>query len=428
MRLAGVWMMVLALGSGTLFGCDSTAPSGGTDGGTTADGGSSGPVTYYEHVRPILVESCNTCHVEGGVGPFPLDTYETAVEVAERMREVTADRIMPPFLADNSGACNTWSNYRGLTDEEIATIDAWVRGGTLEGDPTIPAPPPAELPQLGSVDGTLEMPAEFTTNPSIDDEYRCFVVDPGLATNMYLTGYDVMPGNAQRVHHVIVYNPVSDAEGAEAVARDQAEGDTTDGYTCYGGAGVDAAPVVLWAPGAGATRFPRGTGIELTAGRPLIMQVHYNNLVANDVPATDRTTVQLSLAETANPAFLPLVGDFSLELPPRSEGIVESASMSFSRLPVPNVRVWGVFPHMHTLGRSLRMDINRPDTNQCLIDVPRWDFHWQMAYWLDDPINVTPEDAATITCTYDTLTRDTVTRFGDGTEDEMCLAFVYVTL
>jgi hypothetical protein len=427
MRLARTTWVGIALGALAMVGCES-GPIETRDAGRGDGGSSSGGTTYYEHVRPILVENCVMCHVAGGVGPFPLTSYEAAVEVAESMREVTAARIMPPFLADNSGACNTWSNHRGLTDEEIATIDAWVRGGTFEGDPTTPAPTPVELPTLSSVDGTLEMAAEFTTDASIDDEYRCFIVDPGLTSDMFLTGYDVMPGNVQRVHHVIVYNPVDDAAAAAAVARDASEGEATDGYTCYGGAGVDAAPVVLWAPGAGATRFPRGTGIELTAGRPLVMQIHYNNLVASDVPATDRTRVQLSLAATANPAYLPLMGDFNLELPPRTEEVSESATMSFDRLPVPSVRVWGVFPHMHTLGRTLRVDINRPDTNQCLIDVPRWDFHWQMAYWLDDPIEVTPEDAATITCTFDTRERDSITRFGEGTEDEMCLAFVYVTL
>ena len=94
-----------------------------------------------------------------------------------------------------------------------------------------------------------------------------------------------------------------------------------------------------------------------------------------------------------------------------------------------SVRVWGVFPHMHTLGRQIRVDLNQADgSDQCMVDVPRWDFHWQMAYWLNDPIRVTPQDAATISCTYDTTSRDTVVHFGDGTQDEMCLAFVYVTL
>jgi hypothetical protein len=160
----------------------------------------------------------------------------------------------------------------------------------------------------------------------------------------------------------------------------------------------------------------------------LILQIHYNNQVPEGTERTDRTRVDLALEDSASPAYMALMGDFDLNLPPRTEEWVESQRMSLSALPV-NVRIWGVFPHMHTLGRTIHLDINRESgEDQCLIDLPRWDFHWQMAYWLSRPITVTPDDAATITCTYDTRERDTTTTFGEGTEDEMCLAFTYVTL
>lgn len=425
-RCAAVLTALATLG--VLTACEAPLEPLRPDGSTSGvDAGPGSQVTYYGDVRPILVENCVMCHVAGGIGPFPLTSYELAVEVADRMKDATAARIMPPFLADNSGSCNTWSNYRGLTDEEIATIGAWVDMGTPEGDPTTPEPTPAALPTLPSVGATLEMPAEFTTNDAFEDEYRCFVVDAGLTENQFLTGYDVHPGNTQRVHHLIVYAPTNDTEASRAMDLDLAEGDATDGYTCYGGARVQAQPIVLWAPGAGATTFPRGTGIEMTAGRPLIMQIHYNNQVEGTVPNTDRTTVDLSLTDSANPAYLPLIGDFSLSLPPRTQEVTESATTNLDFLPV-SVRIWGVFPHMHTLGRTIGIDIDRGGTEECLIDVPRWDFHWQMAYWLDDPVSVGPDDSGTITCTFDTRSRDTMTTFGEGTEDEMCLAFVYVTL
>ncbi|HEY8429056.1 MAG TPA: hypothetical protein VIL20_11805 [Sandaracinaceae bacterium] len=406
-----------------LTACESDPVPHRPDTGTSEPG-----VTYYGHVRPILVENCVMCHVEGGVGPFALTTYEGVVEVADRVKQVTADRIMPPFLADNSGRCNTWSNYRGLTDEEIATIGAWVDMGTPEGDPTTPEPPAVELPQLDSVDVTLEMPLEYTVNDAFEDEYRCFVTDPGLTENKYLVGYDVHPGNVQRVHHLIVYAPVDEAAANEARELDAADGNPTDGYTCFGAARVDAIPIVLWAPGTGATEFPRGTGIQLTAGRPLIMQLHYNNQVDASVPATDRTSVDLALADNASPALMAPIIDSDLHLPPRTPEVVETSTLDLSVLPF-SVRVWGIFPHMHTLGRSIRLDINRGGTTpECMIDVPRWDFHWQMAYWATEPIRVSPEDSVTITCTFDTRSRETTTTFGEGTQDEMCLAFVYATL
>lgn len=387
-----------------------------------------GDTTYHGDLRPILAENCVTCHTEGGVAPFPLETYAQVSEVGERMREVTRDRIMPPFLADNSGECNTWSNHRGLTDEEIAVFDQWVVDGKLEGDPSTPEPPRAELPTLPSVDLTLETPS-YAIDEAGDDDYRCFVVETGLTEDQYVTGYDVHPGNAQRVHHVIVYNPVDAGAVAAAEELDMRDGVAGDGYPCFGGPRVDAPPMVLWAPGAGATAYPRGTGVLVEAGIKQIIQVHYNNLV-EEAPNEDRTTIDLSLRASANRAFIAPLWDTSLNLPPRMEEVVESNTINLSALGLPvDVRVWGAFPHMHTLGRSLSVEIHRDGGgDQCLIDVPRWDFNWQLAYWLDEPITISPDDSATITCTYSTMERDEVTTWGDGTQDEMCLNFVYVTL
>lgn len=415
-----------------LAGCD-----GSTDGPLRPDsgmmslpdsGGDVSETTYHGDLRPILAANCMTCHEEGGVAPFALETYEQAVEVAERMEEVTRDRIMPPFLADNSGECNTWSNHRGLTDDEIAVFEQWVLDGKLEGDPTTPDPERAVLPELPSVDLTLEMPT-YAIDASEDDDYRCFVVETGLTEDQYVTGYDVHPGNVQRVHHVIVYNPTGADAMRAAEELDARDGVVGDGYPCFGGPRVEAPPMVLWAPGAGATAYPRGTGVLVEAGIKQIIQVHYNNLV-EEAPTEDRTTIDLTLRASANRAYIAPLFDFDLNLPPRMEEVVESNTINFSSIGLPvNVRVWGAFPHMHTLGRSLSVQIHRGDgADQCLIEVPRWDFNWQLAYWLDEPIEVSPSDSATITCTYNTMERDEMVNWGDGTQDEMCLNFVYVTL
>ena len=404
---------------------DGGPPPASTDGGAAFDGALPplpSEATYYEHVRPILVANCTMCHQAGGIAPFALETYPQAFDVGERIEQAVMEGVMPPFLADNSGECNTWSNHRGLTEVEIATISAWVAGGKLEGDASIPAPPAAELPTLAAVDISLEMPSTYAIDETDDDDYRCFVVETGLTADTYVTGYDVHPGNPQRVHHVIVYNPFSDAAGDSARARD-----TGNGYPCFGGPGVDAAPMVLWAPGTGATMFPRGTGVPVTAGRPMIIQVHYNNLVPGS-PNDDRTTIDLVTRSSALDAYIIPLWDTDLNLPPRMEEVVESSRQSLSVLPT-TVRIHGAFPHMHTLGRRLRVDIHRgAGGDQCLIDIPRWDFGWQLAYWLDEPIDVSPGDAATITCTYNTMERTEMTHWGDGTQDEMCINFVYVTL
>ena len=57
-----------------------------------------------------------------------------------------------------------------------------------------------------------------------------------------------------------------------------------------------------------------------------------------------------------------------------------------------------------------------------------WDFHWQQMYVYDTPIRVAREEGSlTLTCTYDTTSRTEVVRWGENTDDEMCLAYFYVT-
>ena len=89
--------------------------------------------------------------------------------------------------------------------------------------------------------------------------------------------------------------------------------------------------------------------------------------------------------------------------------------------------VRGVFPHMHTLGRTLTMTLDHGADSTCMAQVDDWDFHWQELFFYDTPLRVGPSDSISMTCTYDTTGRDGPVSWGEGTQDEMCLTFLYVT-
>ncbi|MCA9607493.1 MAG: hypothetical protein KC619_17925, partial [Myxococcales bacterium] len=347
----------------TLSGCDPDTPPLTPDGGMPPGD----PVYYYEDVRPILAEHCSMCHAPGGIAPFDLVTYEHATEVGERMAQVTRDRIMPPFVVDASGDCNEYSNARRLDQEEIDTIGAWVAGGMLEGDPTTAEPPRTELPALETVSATIDIGIDYAPDDSVNDDYRCFVVDPTWDGVQYLTGADVRPGNPEVVHHLIVYAPTSAGEAANARAMDGADG--RPGYQCYGDAVVLALPVILWAPGAGAQEYPEGTGIAVNGDLPLIVQMHYNLLANNGEP--DRTQVDVTLADSVrDEASMGLLADFGIEIPPRMPEVTTSYDGTMIFAPSGALRVWGTFPHMHTMGRRLRVD-TVASSPTCMVDVPR---------------------------------------------------------
>jgi hypothetical protein len=267
------------------------------------------------------------------------------------------------------------------------------------------------------------MPLSYTPDATIDDDYRCFVVDPGTREDRFLTAFAVRPGRAEMVHHVLIYGLDSEESEARALELDAAE--AGPGYTCFGGPSVDGDVNVLagWAPGTAVTRYPAGTGIRLRGGRKVVMQIHYNLEHAGGA-LPDRTAVDLELAPAVEheAEVLPLVAmDFELE--PGREKV--SASNEVRGEDGTTYHLLGVFPHMHLLGRSLRVERIRDGEASCVADVPRWDFHWQQFYFYQQPIDIEPGDVARITCDFDTRGQSDVVTWGEGTRDEMCLAGFY---
>ncbi len=136
------------------------------------------------------------------------------------------------------------------------------------------------------------------------DEYRCFLLDPELAEDTFVTGAEVLPGRVEIVHHAIIFR-VGPDEVATAEQADQ--GDPGTGWTCFGGtafpgrgganvvSALDSAPwLSAWAPGGGENVFGPGTGVLLEAGSRLVLQVHYN---LRNGAAPDDSGLRLRLAD-----------------------------------------------------------------------------------------------------------------------------------
>lgn len=372
--------------------------------------------TWSDDVAPIVAEHCATCHVPGGIGPMPLDGYEAASPWAEAMAAAVQARRMPPFPPRNCGSCNLFREARWLEPDEVATIVAWAEGDAPGGDEDAPFPRAELLPVLEDGGVTLRIPA-YTPDASVDDDYRCFVLDPGRGTDAFVTGFDVHPGDDREVHHVIAYAVTSEGDDAAALAKDAAE--EGPGYTCYGGTGLSGTTMVAgWAPGGGATVFPDGTGLPLRAGGLMVVQIHYNT--AQGV-FEDDTEVELSLADAVErPAQIVSVSaNDELSLAPGRSEVAVTHTETFAA-----GTVWGAAGHMHTRGSSMRV-VSADGT--CLLDIPEWDFHWQGLYMYASPISSDVPVEVTVTCTYDTSDDTEVVSWGEGTDEEMCIGFLYVT-
>jgi hypothetical protein len=376
---------------------------------------------YFEDVAPIIAGNCVGCHREGGIAPFPLTSYDQVRAHASEIADATAKRIMPPMPVDNSGQCNTYANARWLSDPEIALLGRWAKTGTAAGDPSkAPAVPDAPA-SLMNPDAVLDMGVSYTPDDaSGHDDYRCFVVPSPVDARRYVTAYEALPGQQREVHHLIVYQPVSDTEATAAHALDDAA--SGDGYPCFGGPGVNASPVAMWAPGGGVVHQPAGTGVPLAAHRDLIIQIHYN---LDNGTAPDRTKVALAFATTPpiSAQYLPMA-DFDMRLPPGQEHVESTATVALAPGPF---KIYGAMPHMHTLGKTMRVELEDNGMNRCLVDVDRWDFHWQNAWWYSEPLTIEKPQSLSIRCGFDTRDRTDVVTWGESTRDEMCISYLYVT-
>ncbi|MBP6997454.1 MAG: hypothetical protein KBB39_15075 [Phycicoccus sp.] len=343
-----------------------------------------------------------------------------------------------------------------------------------------PAPIPDVALRAGERFVTVALPEPYepaAPNGIGTDDYRCFLLDPGLTSNSLVDGHLIEPQNAAIVHHVIAYT-VSPDQVAQAQAKDAAE--PGQGWTCFGGPGLgggqgqrldNAGWIGGWAPGGGERILPEDVGIPLAAGGLIVVQMHYN-LLAGDGP--DQSSIRLRVSDddgTKRPLETMLL-PASVELPCRlgvtGEMCDRAASVndvktrfgeqhatadllpllcgappigqtqSCTREITEPTTLRAVSGHMHLLGRSIYIDVNKgtPEARRVL-DIPVWDFDNQVAQALDSPISLTAGDSLTVTCRHDQSLRDRLPAFeglperyvvwGEGTTDEMCLGIVLVT-
>ena len=164
-------------------------------------------VTYTRDVASILQERCQACHRPDQAAPFALMSYDDAVKHARMLKEVTAQRRMPPWHADPRHG--KFGNDRRLTEKEIETLTAWVDTGMPRGDDK-DLPRPAAWVQgwrMGKPDIVLDMPREFEVPADGSLPYQHFTIDPGFKEDVWVEKAEARPGPgaAGVVHHVVVY-------------------------------------------------------------------------------------------------------------------------------------------------------------------------------------------------------------------------------
>lgn len=387
--------------------------------------------TYAKEVAPILNRACVSCHQPGEVAPFSLRGYEAAKKWSAMAAATTKTRQMPPWKA--AAGYGEFKHENRLSDVEIQTLANWAAGGAPRGDVSRePAAPPLAKGgwTLGPPDLTLTPKGDYKLDAEGDDVYRNFVLENPTGKDLWIKGADVHPGNKAVVHHVIVVSDTAHAgRKLAAAAKDGQEGYTTQG----GGVGfVPTGAIAGWVPGLRAERSPEGYAFHVPAGADLVVQVHYHK---SGKPETDKTQVGLYLAEGPQEHEYKtyFVANFGLNVPANEKAFHAHQEFTVSK----NVTLHGVVPHMHNVGQSMRAKAVLPDGREIpLIDVPHWDFNWQLVYQFKESIPVPAGTKIVVDATYDNSTANPRNpnnppkrlHWGEQTTDEMMLLVVGYTV
>ncbi len=385
-----------------------------------------------------MAENCVSCHSSGEIAPFALDNYDDVSGRAKWIADTIKSRQMPPSNIDNSGECNTFHNARWMSDADIIAIEKWAQGGTPRGEKNYQEPTPIRPASLDRTDAILELAEPYTPSVDVTDEYRCFIVNnPVTTTNKNLTGLEIVPGDVRSVHHVIFMQFENSTAASDGMILDDA--DDAPGFPCFGGV-PSTKSLGVWGAGGGPLLYSEGSGFPILANIPFVVQIHYNS--QNGV-SPDRTRFKIKYDENVTPVdifLMAAVGDPLL----KSEKIATRTGTGIfgigpTTLTIPNgfeIHIQAVFPHMHKLGSKIQMRFNRLEDSQetCLAKVNDWNFNWQDTFFYEKPIILTPGTyTGTTTCTFDTTknwpkSNPNQVAWGEGSEDEMCLAFVYYTI
>jgi peroxiredoxin len=363
----------------------------------------SGDVTYSNQIARILQKRCVECHHDGQIAPFSLTSYDEVLGWAEMIREVVHERRMPPWLA--AAEHDQFKNNPTLSKEEIQAIDRWVENGCPEGNPS-DLPPPASYAKGWGIsepqqvfymsDRPYTVPAEGVVN------YQIYTVDPGFTEDHWIKEAEVKAGNPAVVHHVIVFiqDPGGDRFGT---------------------------PQMAFAPGMTPRRFEKGMAIRARAGSKLVFQVHYT---PNGKSQDDRSYVGFVYADPSEVTHEILggsCGDLTLAIPPN----VSDHKVVARKLFIKDTLLLGMNPHMHLRGKSFRYELELPDgTREVLLDLPRYDFNWQLWYMLKQPKLVPRGSRMVCTAYFDNSSENLANpdpsrevTWGEQTWDEMMFGF-----
>jgi thiol-disulfide isomerase/thioredoxin len=381
-------------------------------------------IDYHGRISRTVQQHCQECHHTGGVAPFALETYDEVASHAGMIRKMVEKDLMPPWFAGPTpaGHSSLWANDRTLPSDDKRDLLAWIAAGKKEGNPA-DAPLPRVFPkewQIGTPDAVVQIPAPIAVKATGKMPYQNVFVETSFGEDRWVRALEVRPTAREVVHHVLVFilpkqtnatATVTNSSGRRRRAREDEGGNFFAAYV----------------PGNNLLRYDEGFAKLLSAGATLQFQIHYT---PNGTPATDQTRLGLVFAKEPPRHEVRVVGiaNTGLKIPPGAANHEVHAATPV----LFDARVMSFMPHMHVRGKAFRYELALPDgSKQLLLDVPRYDFNWQLQYKLAEPIDAPLGSRLLATGWFDNSTNNPANpdparevKWGPQTDDEMMLGYL----
>lgn len=370
-------------------------------------------VTYHRDVARILQQNCVSCHREDGIAPFALDDIDEVKDRAKVIRRVVNEGTMPPWFAavDKDADKNPWANDCSLATKDKADLIAWIDSKDRPLGDAAEAPAkrlyPAEW-SIGKPDLVVELSKAYDIKADGFMPYATDIVETELKEDRWVSAYEIIPSERDVVHHVIVR---VHEKGSEVRKADEGR----EGYWA------------IYVPGNGACVYPEGFARKIPAGAKVSFQIHYT---PSGKAKKERLKMGLIFAKTppTHEIRTAPLANTKLSIPPGAARHVETYSQ---RVPF-DMPIMGFMPHMHTRGVAFKYEVTYADgKTETLLDIPRYDFNWQLRYDYKHPKLIPQGSTMKITAVFDNSTGNKANpdptkhvRWGAQTVDEMMIGYI----
>ncbi len=337
-------------------------------------------INYSEDIAPIIYNKCMQCHHNSGIAPLSFENYANVITNTGIIQHVTSTGEMPPWPPDTIFQNYAYENV--LSSSEITIINDWVSLGAPLGDTSLLPTMPIfnNNLNLGSVDLEIQMPVYSSNATSTQDDYVCFSIPTGLTQSRKIRAIEVIPGNVQAVHHVLV--SIDDNASSSIITTPDCMG--TQGDLVFG-----------YAPGSLPLVYPNDSinkfGVEIPANSSVVLGMHYPEGSFGELDSTKVRFYfypQNTSVRTVSTEFLISEGlppDIPILIPANQ---ITPISSSFGPI-MDDMSLMSVFPHMHLLGKEMECYAVTPTNDTInLIRVNNWDFEWQGFYFYKNFIKI----------------------------------------